>query len=359
MGRGAAWTDIECAHLAEAWLIISQDPVVGTDQSCFMFYKKVFDLFKSRKPPTATEKQYDARGVKASRAKWEAISADVQKFRAARRELRLFNPTGTNEQQNLSMTIARHLNKMGCITYQAKNFPHEEWVHHLAFNVVKNLPKFRDDVDENSSTHNSSMSEEATANGMESPQSEETDGVVNNDLSESERDVENVSTQSPSPSKKREKVVPEFSGRKKAKNEMVRNRQNEAAIRNAASIAASMKRRTELLEEQNALIAFSASECLTQQARDERDEFMNLTRRIHLKRLRESFAAAEQQTPTQQSTNTLEIQALPQPSTVPDIEAAPAHVPPIILSPPLPPSIPPLPDPPRPPSLPASPERLD
>ena len=115
MGRGAAWTDVECAHLAQAWSVVSQDPIIGIDQTCLTFYRKVFDLFKAKRPANASDKQYESRGVKATRAKWESISADLQKFRAARRELRAFQPTGTNEDQNLSMTIARHLNKMGCI----------------------------------------------------------------------------------------------------------------------------------------------------------------------------------------------------------------------------------------------------
>lgn len=292
MGRGAAWTDVECAHLSEAWLVVSQDPIIGMDQTCLMFYTKVFELFKTKKPASATDKQYDARGVKATRSKWEAISADVQKFRVARRELRAFRPTGTNEDQNLSMTIARHLNKAGCITYDAKNLPHEDWVHHLAFKVLKDLPKFRDDIDETSSP-STMPSEPATPNTETT--NENATGDENDERNRSEGESARIPSRSPAIKRKHESNG--FVGRKKAKSEMVRNRQNEAAIRNAASIAASMKRRTDLLEEQNALIAFSASECITEEDEKDRDEFMKLTRRMHLKRLRESLSATEEPPP--------------------------------------------------------------
>lgn len=120
MGRGATWTDVESAHLPESWIVVSQNPIIGTDQTCITFYTKLFELFRTRNPSTATDKQYEERGIKATRTNWESCVADLKKFRAARREIRMFRPNGTNEDQKLRMTIARHLKKMGCIIYEAK-----------------------------------------------------------------------------------------------------------------------------------------------------------------------------------------------------------------------------------------------
>lgn len=55
------------------------------------------------------------------KAKFEAIAADFQEVKVARRELRAFTPMGATADQNLSITIARHLGKMKSITYEAKD----------------------------------------------------------------------------------------------------------------------------------------------------------------------------------------------------------------------------------------------
>lgn len=144
MGRGATWSDVECGHLARAWLTVSQDPLLGMEQTSATFFKKLFELFCTIKPANASEKGYDSRGLKASRSKFEAILADIQKFQIVRRELWSFNPTGTNTDHNLSMAIARHLGKVKNITYEAKDFPQSEWMHHLAFKELRELPNLND-----------------------------------------------------------------------------------------------------------------------------------------------------------------------------------------------------------------------
>lgn len=198
----------------------------------------------------------------------------MQKFKICTREVRAFQPTGTNESQNLSMAIARHIGKTETVTYEAKDLAHDEWPNYLAYNKLKTIPKFRDDVDEREQANNSEVevAQPASVDGNASESSEQQGPC------------------SPSSSQKR-KLEPRggFEGRKKAKMNQARQRYNEIALRNSSTIAASMKSRTDLMEEANALQAFSSKNCETEQDRTDRAEFLRLTRHAHLKRLPESL----------------------------------------------------------------------
>lgn len=96
----------------------------------------------SFKLSAASKKSYSRRGIKAARSKFEAISAGMQKFNIAKQEVRAFQPSGTMANQNLSMSITRHLSKMSTITYDAKDFPHEERIHHLSYEEFGHISKF-------------------------------------------------------------------------------------------------------------------------------------------------------------------------------------------------------------------------
>lgn len=148
MGRGATWGDLETGHLAKAWTIVSQDPIFGIEQTSMTFYGKIYEIFISFKPPRACNKSYDAQGCKAARCKLENMFAGIQKFKISKREVRVFNPTGTTEEENLSMEIGRHIRKYSTITYEAKDTPHESWPHHLAYRELRLLPNFSDEMEE-------------------------------------------------------------------------------------------------------------------------------------------------------------------------------------------------------------------
>lgn len=62
---------------------------------------------------------------------------------------------GTNESQNMSMVIARHIGKTETVTYEAKDIENDEWPNHLAYNELKTIPKFRNDFDESEQANNS------------------------------------------------------------------------------------------------------------------------------------------------------------------------------------------------------------
>lgn len=142
MGRGAVGGDVECGHLARAWKSVSQGPVYIIEHTSPTFFKKMFELLTSMSTSNSGEKEYLCRGLKASRLKFETISADVQKFKISLRAIRAFQPTGTMEGQNLSMVIALHTVKKATITYEAKDLYHSTWNKHIAYEELKALPNY-------------------------------------------------------------------------------------------------------------------------------------------------------------------------------------------------------------------------
>lgn len=67
------------------------------------------------------------------------------------------------------------------------------------------------------------------------------------------------------------------------------------AAQNASSIAESIEARTNLLDERNALLAFAKGECETAENQQYRAEFMRLTRKAHLERLRSRLIGSKGQ----------------------------------------------------------------
>ena len=164
------------------------------------------------------------------------------------------------------MAIARHIIKVSSITYEAKNFPLEEWIHHLAYKELRELQKFNDEIKE-VNYRLSQNSLHSQMNLFDSPHFDETadnDTENEDDNNDSRQTEENGtprveqasdecttpnSTPAPTPEKRVcQDARGSFVGRKKAKYDAVKLRQNEKAIRNGSIIAASMRRRTEVLE---------------------------------------------------------------------------------------------------------------
>lgn len=324
MGRGAAWGDVECGHLARAWKVVGQDPVIGIEQTSNTFFKKMYELFCSMRPSSAGDKEYIGRGQRAARSKFETISADVSKFKIALREVRAFKPTGTTEKQNLSMAIARHLGKTANVSYEAKDFDHATWTNHLAYNELKDLPKFSM-MDSSSSTLDIGNQRDLSESDTPSHPRAQPESSAN-----SSQQSPTPSTPSSSRKRKEDDSRGGFVGRKRAKADIVKFRQNEKALQNASLIASSLKCRTELMEEGNAMKAFSLSECVTEDDRKDRAEFMKLIRKAHLQRMRQQLTPAIE---SQQSQDANECDELPTASHIPTPPDFPE----------LPPSPPPLP----------------
>lgn len=337
MGRGVAWTPEECSNLARAWINASEDPRTGTDQTSHVFFNKMFKTFAEKAPPGANEKQYGARKLKACRSKWEQIAADVQKFRSALRHISACKPTGVNAENMLSMAIAKHLGKRKSMSYDAKDFPHHRWLHHLAFKVLRNHPKFQDirtEADSSSTKQHDSMPSTVELPTRLTPAKETVDdsNTASHALSPppsgepsfaSPATIPGVATPVPTPPltmadndvltpslsdsgavvlyddsddgdgsiTKRRKARGGYVGRKRAKSEAFDQKLKVQCARNTLQIAQSMSERTELMRERNALLAFAKEDCETEEDKKDRAEFLRILRKQHLQHMRKQSGA--------------------------------------------------------------------
>ena len=233
------------------------------------------------------------------------MAADVQKFRGALRFMRSCNPTGVTEEQIKSMAIAKHLGKRQNMSYEARDYPHDNWVHHLAFSVLKHHPKFKE-VDTNDSIRNNHSIESEQLNDSNNMSTIESDTLdINSEqnqqqkfLSDTQSDSEilpirgDVQRDDDNEGKKRgSECRGGHIGRKRSKKDLKDQQLAEQGIKNAQRIAESMQQRTELIAERNALMAFSESECVNEEDKKDKDEFMRLMRKSHLARLRKRLCS--------------------------------------------------------------------
>ena len=298
MGRGLAWTAEEAGDLARAWIAATEDPVLGIDQTSTHFNQGMYSSFCSFAPDGACAKQYSGRGARPSRAKWDSISADCQKFRSALRFIRMCEPSGVTEDNIFSMAVAKHLGKRSTMSYDARDYPYERCNNHLAFKVLRRVPKFQDQndsepIDSSNGDGRGTVtsvfaSVDATGNAADNRGSNGGEAG----LIENEKDSTDVSPNAVTPSGSG--TVTEgraMSGghysRKRAKKELYNQKFDQITLQNARVMAKSMRRRVELMEEKNAMHAFSVGQFNTEEEKRDRDEFFRLTRIDHLRRLRE------------------------------------------------------------------------
>lgn len=312
MGRGCGWSAEELQHLAQAWVFASEDPVTGIDQTAARFRATLFDRFKALAPVGASDKTYGGRTAKSARAKFDEISADVQKFRDSLRKVTVCQPSGVNSSNILSMAIAIHMGRRTAMDYNARDYPHTEWRNHLAYAVLKDHPKFSDEgmaYGALTSSISNLAGEEAEGieTGAAAPVAQEADNVGNegSHSMQDNRDIPSSNNESVDEAAAGGSVLDETEPKK---GERPRGRKSEIRIRaidkqrvqsveNVRLIAQSLERRNELEEERSALVAYSRDECETEEDLRDRAEYLRLLRKDRLKALRKRILASEQGTP--------------------------------------------------------------
>lgn len=314
MGRGVSWCAQECSDLARAWIAASEDPIIGIDHTSLHFNRAMFEKFSAMATQGMSDKKYGERGLRPVRSKWDQISADCQKFRRALRFIKACNPTGVTEDQVISMAIAKHLGKRDTMAYDVRDFPHERWNNHLAYRVLHRVPKFKEDqsvalsgapfrdiggeiaIDSSQTENNTKMGhtllreevrDEASdanlstpneSNGISDLENEDNVDVYNDSCVDNATEL---TVESPTPNQGGnssatyggEMESPSLSrsgsscgghkGWKKAKAEFQKQKYSEMSLKNVQIIADSMRRRVELIEEKNAMVAFTMADCTT------------------------------------------------------------------------------------------------
>lgn len=91
MGRGKQWNDMETKALIEAFIHISEDSIVGTNQSAEKLFERVTIEAKKRYPGDWM------RSAHASKKRWQDVSREVQKFCAAMKFVTSVEHSGWND----------------------------------------------------------------------------------------------------------------------------------------------------------------------------------------------------------------------------------------------------------------------
>lgn len=60
----------------------------------------------------------------------------------------MFDPSGTTSDKKLATAIAFPLNNRTVVSNEAKDYRHEQCVHHLTYKALRHLPKFNDELDD-------------------------------------------------------------------------------------------------------------------------------------------------------------------------------------------------------------------
>lgn len=140
MGRGKAWTENENELPARACILMSEDPVVGTDQTRKLFLDNVRSRFIELGPKNVTERFADRTAASVIQH-FQDLSGDVQKFRCALRTVLASNPTGVNDDNIHSMAVAIHLGKSPKMDYIFKDFNCMDWLGYKAWMIMRKHPK--------------------------------------------------------------------------------------------------------------------------------------------------------------------------------------------------------------------------
>jgi hypothetical protein len=99
---------IQYAHLAEAMLAATEEPIVGVDQRSIEFLVKLYNNFCDH--PSPGKDQYSKRSMTALLSTSKKVSAEIASFQAAVSFVNALEPTGgCTPDQVLSLMIARHL----------------------------------------------------------------------------------------------------------------------------------------------------------------------------------------------------------------------------------------------------------
>ncbi|KAK6141990.1 hypothetical protein DH2020_019616 [Rehmannia glutinosa] len=92
--RTTNYTFAEDRHLCNVFLDISQDPIVGTNQTREQFWKRIEDKYNSGKPSSNIQD----RNQRSLQCRMQTILKDVRKFNGCLQQIEYLNPSGANEQ---------------------------------------------------------------------------------------------------------------------------------------------------------------------------------------------------------------------------------------------------------------------
>lgn len=240
MGRGKNWDAEENCVLARAWIASSEDPIAGTDQTRKIFQDTIRRRFTEKGPAQhlVPDGKYGNRSGPSIKQHFTDMSAEVQKFFVSLGKVRACNPTGVGDEEVLSMAVAVHLEHTNRMDYDYKNFDKDQWLYYRAWKVLRHHPKW-------------SCAPSATS---AITVTQETQPEISQLASSGGQSTEDSETrETVAPTKPTERFGLGARGAKLARQEELRTQ----AVR---VLAESAKRKSDVLEERNAIAAFSRPE---------------------------------------------------------------------------------------------------
>ena len=97
--RGIGYTMYEDVVLAESYLQISQDPIVGKNQSNDRFWERIEEVYHER-----LGSNYERRTIRSLQSRMSSISIEIKKLNACLRQIEYTRPSGKLAEDIVRLT---------------------------------------------------------------------------------------------------------------------------------------------------------------------------------------------------------------------------------------------------------------
>ncbi|EHS63351.1 uncharacterized protein PGTG_21529 [Puccinia graminis f. sp. tritici CRL 75-36-700-3] len=136
--RSSSYTEAEDVQLCRSWIVISEDPLIGTNQDGATFWKRVHLSFSKELP--------EARRTPGSlKAHWGALQKVISKFRGFVNQVEQHEESGASAEDCLNRALELFSKDQG-----------SSFKHLRCFNILVKVPKWSTYTDENSKKNRSS-----------------------------------------------------------------------------------------------------------------------------------------------------------------------------------------------------------
>ncbi|PXF42792.1 Glutathione S-transferase T3 [Gracilariopsis chorda] len=103
--RGFNYTPVDDSALARAWLLVFEDPVIGSEQKSLDFFKGVSNFFFILKPPTT-----EMRSTDSLKGRIKLMNKECVKFTGCVAAIRHSKPTGVVDDDIVRIATALYKN---------------------------------------------------------------------------------------------------------------------------------------------------------------------------------------------------------------------------------------------------------
>lgn len=129
--RGKNWTSAEDEALCYAWLEVSQDPIVSTNQKAETLYGKIQLKFVEICRTTNVAIDPELRGEKGIKSRWSVINKGVSKFAGCLAQVNSRRQSGSSPEDILQEAL---------LLYNTKEKVPFGFMH--CFKILENAPKW-------------------------------------------------------------------------------------------------------------------------------------------------------------------------------------------------------------------------